>query len=156
MIVILFTEPGIVLIEHVVSGHHLPPLRRAEDAVRVIAILANAMKLHRILPVLGQVLICSMRVCERERERERTPTPSLTDIRIYTKTYYIEQNIATPENLMMICALFSWSPRGFNMLASSLQSACLADSAFGYFLKKSHKTGFAADPMCREIILRSS
>ena len=32
------------------------------------------------------------------------------------------------------------------MLANSLQSACRADSAFGYFLKKSHNTGFAADP----------
>ena len=58
MIVILFTEPGEVLVEHVVSGSHLPPLCRAEDAVRVIAILANAMEFNRILPVLGQVLIC--------------------------------------------------------------------------------------------------
>ena len=32
------------------------------------------------------------------------------------------------------------------MVASSLQSACLADSALGYLLKKSHSTGFAADP----------
>ena len=63
MIVILFTEPGIVLVEHVVGGPHLPPLRRTEDAVRVIAILANAMEFNRILPVLGQVLICVC-VCE--------------------------------------------------------------------------------------------
>ena len=57
MVIILFTEPGIVLVEHVVSRPHLPPLRGAEDAIRVIAILANAMQLNRILPVLGEVLV---------------------------------------------------------------------------------------------------
>ncbi len=72
MIVILFTKPGIVLVEHVVCGPHLPPLCRAEDAVRVIAILANPMKLNGILPVLGQVLICMyVRVCVCMRELYR-------------------------------------------------------------------------------------
>ena len=51
-----------------------------------------------------------------------------------------------PENLKMICALFSCSPRGLSSLESSLQSACLADSAVGCNLKNSHSTGFAADP----------
>ena len=69
MIVILFTEPGIVLVEHVVSGPHLLPLCRAEDAVRVIAIFANAMEFNRILPVLGQVLICVC-ICIRVRKGE--------------------------------------------------------------------------------------
>ena len=53
MIIVLFTKPGIVFVEHVVSRSHLPPLWGAKDAVRVIAILANAMQLNRVLPVLG-------------------------------------------------------------------------------------------------------
>ena len=58
VIVILFTEPSKVSIEHVVSWTYFPPFWGAEYAVRVIAILANAMQLNGILPVFGQVLIC--------------------------------------------------------------------------------------------------
>ena len=57
MIIVLFTKLGIVFVEHVVSRLHLPPLGGAKDVVRVITILANAMKLNRVLPVLGEVLI---------------------------------------------------------------------------------------------------
>ena len=50
------TQPRIVLVEPMVCGPHFPPLFCAEDAVGVIAILANPMQLYGILPVL-QVLL---------------------------------------------------------------------------------------------------
>jgi hypothetical protein len=58
VIVILLTQPGIILVEPVISGPHFPPLWSAEDAVGVIPILANTVQLYGVHPVLANVLFC--------------------------------------------------------------------------------------------------
>lgn len=54
---VLRLEPVMVLVEHVVIRLHLSPLVDAEDAIWVVSVLADAMQLIWIPPLLGQVLL---------------------------------------------------------------------------------------------------
>ena len=51
-------EPPVVSVEHLVGGPDTAPLAGAEDAERVVAVLADAVQLRRVRPRLGQVFVC--------------------------------------------------------------------------------------------------
>lgn len=57
MIVILLTQPRVVPVEPVICRPHFPPLWSAEDAIGIVAILANPIELYGVQPVFGQVLL---------------------------------------------------------------------------------------------------
>ena len=58
LVVVLLTEPGVVLVEHVIVGSDLFPLGGAEDAIGVVPVFSDSVEFLWVLPVLGQVLLC--------------------------------------------------------------------------------------------------
>ena len=54
-------QPVVVEVQLVVVRPHLFPLAQAEDAVRVVAVLADAVQLVRVVPRFGDELIWSSR-----------------------------------------------------------------------------------------------